>query len=152
MHAIVTPAVSCKMETFSIKGQDPVSCSMYVQQHTQKKLFANSLLFFVGCKDPDFYGDLKLSKLHANLNYRLDVCTRHCAIHLGWLYSGIFFFRIRSSSSSSTWPLKSIYYYSLEIGSDNSLHRAAGFRARTRICKSYGRLSIEKGFFCKPAR
>ena len=81
MHAIVTPAVSCKMETFSIKGQDP--SFMYVCSTTQhKKLFANSLLFFVGCKDPDFYGDLKLSKLHANLNYRLDVCTRHCALYI----------------------------------------------------------------------
>ena len=73
----------CKKETFSIKGQDPNSTTTQYN----KKLFANSLLFFVGCKDlADFYGDLKLSKLHANLNYRLDVCTtrRHGAVHLGY--------------------------------------------------------------------
>ena len=70
MHAIVTPAAVVKRKPFQSKGKTRAAV-------TTKKLFANSLLFFLSvAKDPDFYGDLKLSKLHANLNYRLDVCTR----------------------------------------------------------------------------
>ena len=74
MHAIVTPAaaVVLKRKPFQSKGKTRAAVTT---EH--KKLFANSLLLFLSvAKDPDFYGDLKLSKLHANLNYRLDVCTR----------------------------------------------------------------------------